>query len=173
MIDRWRKPNTLPEKGVASTHEYLGECTHIWQSRQSGSAEAELHIFGSQGRTKVRTRNFRPLAVKTERKCGNGTSSLWQSRQRRKVEVEFQIFSRRDRAEVRKQNCRSLTGSYPTDCHCQCWIITLLTAIMKDSVKTSVRRIGHLGSSVPAVFGRDVCLMSGSLSLVCWFDHAW
>ena len=30
--------------------------------------EAELHMFGSQCRTKVRTWNFRSVAVKTERK---------------------------------------------------------------------------------------------------------
>ena len=96
--------------------------SHIWQSRQSGRAEAELHIFGSQCRTKVRTWNFRSLAVKTERKrnfkslevkaerkFGSGTSGFWQSRQSRRVEAEFQIFSRQDRAEVRKQHCRSLT----------------------------------------------------------------
>ena len=95
---------------------------HIWQSKQSRSAEAELHIFGSQCRTKVRTRNFRPLAGKIERKwnfrslavnadrkCGSGTSGFWQSRQSRSVEAEFQIFSRQDRAEVRKQHCRSMT----------------------------------------------------------------
>ena len=95
---------------------------HVSQSRQSGSVEAELHIFGNQCRTKVRTWNYRSLAVKTERKrdlsslavkaerkCGNGTSGLWQSRQSRSVEVEFEIFSRQDRAEVRKQHCRSLT----------------------------------------------------------------
>ena len=74
--------------------------SHIWQSRQSGSAEAELHIFGSQCRTKVWTWNFRSLAVKAERKCGSGTSGLWQLRQSRSVEAEFQIFSRQDRAEV-------------------------------------------------------------------------
>ena len=74
--------------------------SHIWQLRQSGSAEAELHIFGSQCRTKVRTWNFRSLAVKAERKCGSGISGLWQSRQSRSVEAEFQIFSRQDRAEV-------------------------------------------------------------------------
>ena len=87
--------------------------SHIWQSRQSGSAEAELHIFGSQCRTKVRTWNFRPLAVKTERKrnfrslavkaewkCGSGTSGLWQSRQSRSVEAEFESFSRQDRADL-------------------------------------------------------------------------
>ena len=74
--------------------------SHIWQSRQSGSAEAELHSQCSQCRTKVRTWNFRSLAVKAERKCGSGTSGLWQLRQSRSVEVEFQIFSRQDRAEV-------------------------------------------------------------------------
>ena len=42
--------------------------SHIWQSMQSGSAEAELHIFGSQCRTKVRKWNFRSLAVKTGQK---------------------------------------------------------------------------------------------------------
>ena len=123
--------------------------SHIWQSRLSGSAEAELHIFGSQGRTKVRTRNFRSLAVKTEwkqnfrsfavnaeRKCGSGTSGLWQSMQGRSVEAENQIFSLQDRAEVRNQNCRSLTGPYRTDCHCQCWITTLLSVIFKDNMKT-------------------------------------
>ena len=96
--------------------------SHIWQSRQSGSAEAERHIFGSRCRTKVQTwnfrslavktrrkRNFRSLAVKTERMCGSGTSGLWQSRQSRSLEAEFQFFSRQDRAEVRKQHCRSLT----------------------------------------------------------------
>ena len=103
--------------------------SHICQSRQSGSAEAELHIFGSQCRTKVRTwnfrslavktewkRNFRSLAVKAERKCGSGTSGLWQSRQSRSVEAEFQIFSRQDRAEVRKQHCRSLTVQSSLTC---------------------------------------------------------
>ena len=103
--------------------------SHIWQSRPSGSAEAELHIFGSQCRTKVRTWNFRSLAVKTERKrnfrslavkaqrkCGSGTSGLWQSRQSRSAEAEFQIFSRQDRAEVRKQHSRSLTVESSCTC---------------------------------------------------------
>ena len=96
--------------------------SHIWQSRQSGSAGAKLHIIGSQCRTKVRTwnfrslavrterkRNFRSLAVKAERKCRSWTSGLWQSRQSRSVEAEFQTISRQERAEARKQHCRSLT----------------------------------------------------------------
>ena len=41
----------------------------LWQSRQSGNAEAEHQVFGSQGRAEVWKRNFRSLAVKTERKC--------------------------------------------------------------------------------------------------------
>ena len=64
--------------------------SHIWQSRQSRSAEAELHIFGSQCRTKVRTWNLRSLAVKTERKRNLRS-----------------LFSQ-GRAEVRKWNIRSL-----------------------------------------------------------------
>ena len=88
----------------------------IFASQDSGSAGTELHIFGSQGKaevrkwnfthfgsqcgTKVRTRKFRSLAVKAERKCRSGTSGLWQLRQSRSVEAEFQIFSRQDRAEV-------------------------------------------------------------------------
>ena len=73
--------------------------SHIWQSG-SADAEAELHIFGSQCRTKVRTWNFRSLQVKAERKCGSGTSGIWQSRQSKSVEAKFQIFSRQDGAEV-------------------------------------------------------------------------
>ena len=113
-----RKFRSLP---IKAERRCGSRTSYIWQSRQSGSAEAELHIFDSQCRTKVRTwnfrslavkierkRNFRSLAVKAERKCGSGTSGPWQSRQSRSVEAEFQTFSRQDRAEVRKQRCRSL-----------------------------------------------------------------
>ena len=41
----------------------------LWQSRQSGNAEAEHQVYGSHGRAEVLKRNFRSLAVKTERKC--------------------------------------------------------------------------------------------------------
>ena len=41
----------------------------LCQSRQSGNVEAEYQVFGSQGRAEVWKRNFRSLAVKTERKC--------------------------------------------------------------------------------------------------------
>ena len=99
-----RNFRSLPVK----TERKCGSRTsHIWQSRQSGSAEAELHIFGSHCRTKVRTWNFRSLAVKAERKCGSGTSGLWQLRQSRSVEAEFQIFSRQDRAEVQSSTLKS------------------------------------------------------------------
>ena len=63
--------------------------SHFWQSMQNESAgvvlqicgskdraEAELHIFGTQGRAEVWKRNFRSLAVKTERKCGSSTADL-------------------------------------------------------------------------------------------------
>ena len=121
-----RNFRSLPVK----TERKCGSRTsHIWQSRQSRSAEAELHIFGSQCRTKVRPWNFRSLAVKAERKCGSGTSGLWQLRQSISVEAEFQISSRQDRAavkhfdspvklDVRKQILTALTGPYSTD-----WLI--------------------------------------------------
>ena len=67
---------------------------------RAGAWKRNFTFLGSQCRTKVRTWNFRSLAVNAERKCGSGTSGLWQSRQSRSVEAEFQIFSRQDRAEV-------------------------------------------------------------------------
>ena len=111
--------------------------SHLWKSWQNKVRKAELQIFASQGRAKVRKQNFTFLAVSTERKCGRGTSDLGskdraeaelqifgsqgraevrkknirslQSRQSRSVETKFQIFSRQDRAEVWKQHCRPLT----------------------------------------------------------------
>ena len=48
---------------------------HIfWQSMQNESADVELQIFGSQGRAEMRKRNIRSLAVKAEQKCGSGIS---------------------------------------------------------------------------------------------------
>ena len=96
-----RNFRSLPVK----TERKCGSRTlYIWQSRQSGSAEAELHIFGSQCRTKVRTWNFRSLAVKAERKCGSGTSVLWQLR-----------------AEVWKWNFRSLAVKTERKCSQALW----------------------------------------------------
>ena len=103
----------------------------LCQLRQRESAEAELHIFGSQGRVEVRKQNFTFLAVKEERKCGRGISDLWQSRQSGSAVAEHQvfscqgraevwkrkiIFSRQDRAEVRKQNRRSVTVQSSSTC---------------------------------------------------------
>ena len=80
--------------------------SEFWQSRQSRGAEAELYILGSLGRDEMRKwpypylevlaeqvrkmneildvlaermygkRNFRSLAVKTERNCGSRASDL-------------------------------------------------------------------------------------------------
>ena len=115
---RWNAEAELHIFGRPGRTSAESRTSDLCQSRQSGIAEAEHHMFGSQCRTKVRTWNFRSLAVKTERKrnfryvavkakrkCGSGTSGLWQSRQSRSVEADFQNFSRQDRAEVRKQQC--------------------------------------------------------------------
>ena len=52
------------------------ETTDILQSRQKGSAEAELPIFGNEGRVLVKRPIFRSLVVKIERKCRSETASL-------------------------------------------------------------------------------------------------
>ena len=58
--------------------------TDILQSKQKGSAEAELpiFIFGNEGRVLVEKLIFGSLAVKTERKSKSGTANLRKSRQR-------------------------------------------------------------------------------------------
>ena len=58
------------------------ETTDVLQSMQKGSVEAELPIFGNEGRVLVEKPIFRSLAVKTERKCRSETANLWKSRQR-------------------------------------------------------------------------------------------
>ena len=93
-----------------------------------GTEEAELHIFGSQGKAEVWKRNFRSLEVLAKMKCGSGlnlfgspgrtsvesfeswpsgstesgTSDLWQSRQRRSAEAQLHIFESPARDEMRK-----------------------------------------------------------------------
>ena len=54
--------------------------------------EAKLHIFGSQGKTEVRKRNFTSWGMMTERKSGSETLAIWQSWQSRSAEAEFHIF---------------------------------------------------------------------------------
>ena len=96
---------------------------------QSGSAEAELQIFGSQDRAEVGKRNFPSLEVLANQKCGSGTSHSWQSRQSRSgtsdlwqsmqsgsAEAELQIIGSTGRAEVRKWNFRSLAVQAEKKC---------------------------------------------------------
>ena len=68
------------------------ETTDLLQSMQKGSVEAELPIFGNEGKVLVEKPIFRSLAVKTERKCRSETANLWKSRQRWNAEAELHIF---------------------------------------------------------------------------------
>ena len=70
--------------------------------------KAELQIFASQCRAKVREQNFTYLAVKAERKCGSETSYFWQSMQNESADVGRQIFGSQGRAEILKRNIRFL-----------------------------------------------------------------
>ena len=123
---------TSAESGASNqTERACGSRTsHIWQSRQCGSgtsyfwqsvqnesADVELQIFGSQGRAEMRKRNIRSLVVKAEQKCGSGISDLKPSRQSGSAVRHFDSPVKLDE---RKQILTALTGSYPTDCHCQC-----------------------------------------------------
>ena len=78
--------------------------------------KAKLHIFATQNRAEVREQNFTYLAVKTERRCGSGTSHFWQSMQNESADVELQIFGSQGRAEMRKRNIRSLAVKAKQKC---------------------------------------------------------
>ena len=121
------------QSGSAEVQKCRSGISHFWQSMQNESADVELQIFGSQSRVDMRNRNIRSLAVKAEQKCGSGISDLKPSRQSGSAVKHFDSPVKLD---VRKQILTALIGSYPTDCHCKCWRISLLTAILKDNVKT-------------------------------------
>ena len=91
------------------------ETTNLLQSRQKGSAEAELPIFGNESTVLVEKPIFRSLRESAEAKLQifgspgrdemrkrNFTSLEVLAKQVRKVEL--QIFASQGRAEVRKQN---------------------------------------------------------------------
>ena len=61
----------------------------LWQSRQSGNAEAKLHMFERPGRDEL----CGSLRIKAERKCGRSrTSDIWQSMQNGSLEAKLHIF---------------------------------------------------------------------------------
>ena len=73
--------------------------------RQDGSAKVELHTLQRIGRAEV----WKGLHVRSLVDRPNGSTG-----------AEFQIFDSPIKLEVWKQNFTSLTGPYPTDCHCHC-----------------------------------------------------
>ena len=87
--------------------ELMCRTSHRWQTRQDGSAEAELHILRRIGRAEV----WNGFHVTSFVVRASGSAG-----------AEFQIFGSPIKLEMLKQNFTSLTGSYPeaTDCHCQC-----------------------------------------------------
>ena len=91
------------------------ELHNRWQPRQDKSAKAEFHILRRIGRAEV-WNGFHVTSLVVRQKGSTG--------------AEFQTFGSPIKLKVWKQNFSSLTGPYPTDCHCQCWRITLLTAII-------------------------------------------
>ena len=102
------------------------ETTDLLQSMQKGSVEAELPIFGNEGRVLVEKPIFRSLAVKTERIFGSpGRDEMWKrnftslevlAEQVRKAEL--QIFASKGRAEAREQNFTYLAVKAERKCGC-------------------------------------------------------
>ena len=116
--------------------------SHLWQSMQSRSVEAEFQIFGSPGKDEMRKwtypylevlaeqvwkmneifrvlaerkygkRKFRSLAVRAAQKCGSGTLHLWKSRQRWNAEVDLPILGSPGRTSVEDE--RDLSKSWPS-----------------------------------------------------------
>ena len=83
------------------------ETSDLWQSRQSRSAEAELHIFGSPGRDEMRKWTYPYLEVLAEQV--RKMNEIFRSPGRAEVrKAEHQIFGSKDRAELRKRSFRSL-----------------------------------------------------------------
>ena len=79
----------------------------LWQSRQSRSAEAQLHIFESPGRDEMRKWTYPYLEVLVEQVWK--MNEIFRSLDRAEVQkAELQIFGSQDRAEVRKRNFTSL-----------------------------------------------------------------
>ena len=76
------------------------QTTDILQSLQKRGVEAELPIFGNEGRVLVEKPSFRSLALKTERKCRSETANLWKSKQRWNAEAELHIFGSPGRTSV-------------------------------------------------------------------------
>ena len=68
------------------------ETTDLLQSMQKGSVEAELPMFGNEGRMLWRSRS----------------TDLWQSRLSESAEAKLQVFGSPDRDEMRKRNFTSL-----------------------------------------------------------------
>ena len=93
------------------TYKFVWECI---TRTYGGTEEAELHIFGSQGKAEVWKRNFRSSEVLAKMKCGSDRTSVEDERDlsspgRAEVrKAELQMFGIQGSAEVRKRNFTSL-----------------------------------------------------------------
>ena len=62
----WEMHNKNIQRNIGS------RTSHLWQSKQSRSVEAEFHILGNEDRPEEWKRNFSYLAVKAEQKRRSG-----------------------------------------------------------------------------------------------------
>ena len=96
---------------VKTERKCRSENANLWKSKQKWNAQAELHIFGSPGRTSAesgtsdlcKSRQSASAGAElhifgSKGKCGGGTSHFWQSMQNESTDVELQIFGSQGRA---------------------------------------------------------------------------
>ena len=87
----------------------------LWQSRQSRSAEAELHIFGSPGRDEMSKWTYPYLEVLAEQV--RKMNEIFRSPSRAEArKAELQIFGSKDRGELRKRSFRLLIALAEMKC---------------------------------------------------------
>ena len=99
---RWTRSFEVWPSGITESR-----ASDLWQSRQSSSAEAELHIFRSLGRDEMRKWTYLYLEVLVEQV--RKKNEIFRSPGRAEVlKAELLIFGNKDRAELRKRSFRPL-----------------------------------------------------------------
>ena len=138
------------------------ETTDLLQSMQKGSVEAELPIFGNEGRVLVVKPIFRSLAVRTERKCraklqifGSPGRDEMRKRNFTSLEVlaeqvrkaELQIFASKGRAEAREQNFTYLAVKAERKCGCRSGTSHFWQSMQNESADVELQIFASQGSA--------------------------
>ena len=162
LVEQVRKRNF--RSLAVNTEQKCGSGTlDLYQSRQNGSAGAELQIFSSQVKLEVRKQNFisltGPYPTDYHCQCWRITDcynchSWWRTKGRPCVAKTYTWHS-----QCSWQDHYATVGALGnTD------LGPILGPPYRVENSPSARRVYPVGSLVPVAFGYDACLMSGTLS---------